>query len=56
MTLKKVPLVKEAHPDHLLFRFGELAIETDRFERNQPDSVIGMGSDSGPHLRAASAV
>lgn len=50
MTIGKIPLIKESHADYLLFRFRELEIETDRFERAQPDSVIGMGVDSGPHL------
>lgn len=43
MTIPRMALDRESFPDHFLYRFADLEIKTDRWDREQDDRVLGLG-------------
>jgi len=43
MTIPKTALDQEWHPDHFVYRFADLEIKTDRWDRKESDRVLGLG-------------
>lgn len=43
MTIPKIALDRDSQPDHFLYRFVDLEIKTDRWDRREDDRVLGLG-------------